>query len=129
MWVVNYTSESLNITNKEVIENRYNDSLTWDDTLDENGEYVQSYFKIKLPQLHFDIYACASITEKMQINMRSGACAGCTFDIQVDWEDYKKNFYDSDKNFDPAIGTGHPRNAERYPNRSIISACWRLLKY
>lgn len=87
----------------------------WDDTMDDNGNYLQSYFKITLPQLSFDIYACAAITQEMQINMRSGACIGCTFTVQVDWEDYKRNFYDSDMNFAPH---GTQRNYERYPDSS-----------
>lgn len=86
---------------------------SWDDTMDDNGNYLQSYFKVTLPQLEFDIYACAAITQEMQINMRSGACIGCTFTVQVDWEDYKVNFYDGYGNFAPY---GQQRNYERYPN-------------
>lgn len=92
---------------------------SWDDTIDEDGNYVQSYFSVDLPVLSFDIYACAAITQEMQINMRSGACIGCTFSVQVDWEDYKRNFYDSNGNFDPNIGEGHPRDAEKYPDSSV----------
>ena len=84
----------------------------WDDTMDDDGNYTQSYFKITLPQLDFDIYACASITEEMKINMRSGACIGCTFDAQVDWDDYKKNFFDAQGNFLP---NGEQRNLTKYP--------------
>lgn len=98
------------------------DADTWDDTMDDDGNYLQSYFKIQLPQLTFDIYACAAITEEMQINMRSGACIGCTFTVQVDWEDYKRNFYDSEGNFDPEPHTtaddGHVRDITKYPNSS-----------
>lgn len=90
----------------------------WDDSMDDDGNYKQSYFKVTLPQLDFDLYACASITEEMKINMRGGACIGCTFNVMVDWEDYKKNFYDESGNFDPEIGEGHPRNGERYPDTS-----------
>lgn len=85
---------------------------SWDDTMDDDGNYIQSYFKIKLPQLSFDLYACAAITQEMQINMRSGACIGCTFPVQVDWDDYKKNFYDKDGNFLP---DGEQRDYEKYP--------------
>ena len=88
----------------------------WDDTMDDDGNYVQSYFQVTLPILGFDIYACAAITQEMQINMRSGACIGCTFPVQVDWEEYKQNFYDANGNFDPVIGTGHPRNAQLFPD-------------
>lgn len=96
-----------------------NDDLTpasgWDDTMDDDGNYLQSYFKITLPQLDFDIYACASITEEMKINMRSGACIGCTFDAQVDWDDYKKNFFDAQGNFLP---DGEQRDLTKYPKSS-----------
>ena len=89
----------------------------WDDTYDaEKDEYVQSYFKITLPQLSFDLYACASIMEEMQVNMRSGACIGCTFTIQVDWEDYKRNFYDADENFLP---DGSQRDLTKYPKSNL----------
>ena len=88
---------------------------TWDDSMDDDGNYKQSYFKLTLPQLDFDVYACASITEEMQINMRSGACIGCTFTVQVDWDDYKKNFYDSEGRFLPH---GEQRNLEKYPDSS-----------
>ena len=103
-----------------------NDDLTpadsWvDDLKPDTDEYAQSFFRITLPPLGFDVYACASITQQMQINMRSGACIGCTFEIQVDWDDYKANFYDSDGNFDPAIGTGHPRDGQKYPNSTSAS--------
>lgn len=89
----------------------------WDDTYDaEKDKYVQSYFKITLPQLSFDLYPCASIMEEMQVNMRSGACLGCTFPIQVDWEDYKKNFYDADGNFLP---DGSQRDLTKYPKSNL----------
>ena len=84
----------------------------WDDTMNDDGEYNQSYFKIKLPQLTFDIYACAAVTQEMSINMRSGSCMGCTFPVQVDWELYKANFYDSDGNFAPY---GKQRDLEKFP--------------
>ena len=91
-------------------------NVIWNDEINDEGEYYQSYFKIQLPRLSFDLYASAAVTEEMEINMRSGACLGCTFPVQVDWEDYKKNFYDANGNFDPVIGTGHPRDGEKYPN-------------
>ena len=101
-----------------------NDDLTpasgWDDTMDDDGNYLQSYFRITLPILSFDIYACAAITEAMQINMRSGGCIGCTFDVQVDWDDYKRNFYDEQGNFLP---NGAQRDLTKYPksNSSQVS--------
>lgn len=87
----------------------------WDDSMDDDGNYVQSYFKMQLPVLSFDLYACAAITQEMQINMRSGACLGCTFTIQVDWDDYKRNFYDDEGNFAP---TGSQRDYTKYPDSS-----------
>ena len=90
----------------------------WDDTIDDDGNYVQSYFQITLPVLSFDIYACAAITQEMQINMRSGACIGCTFPVQVDWDDYRKNFYDADGNFVP---NGEQRDLNKYPKSNEVS--------
>ena len=84
----------------------------WVDTMDGDGNYAQSYFKVQLPVLSFDLYACAAITQEMQLNMRSGACIGCTFPVQVDWDDYKANFYDSEGNFLP---DGEQRDLEKYP--------------
>ena len=88
-------------------------SDTWDDTMDDEGNYVQSYFKITLPQLQFDLYASAAITQEMKINMRTGACIGCTFPIMVDWDEYKRNFYDANGNFAP---DGEQRDLSRFPN-------------
>lgn len=88
----------------------------WDDEIDDNGSYIQSYFKIKLPQLSFDLYACAAITQEMKVNMRSGSCIGCTFTVSVDWDDYKKNFYDADGNFAP---DGSQRKLDKYPKSNL----------
>lgn len=90
-------------------------SVAWDDTMDDDGNYVQGYFKIKLPILDFDIYASAAVTQEMTINMRSGACIGCSFPVQVDWEDYKRNFYTEDGDFAP---NGSQRDLNKYPNSS-----------
>ena len=94
------------------LNNDLTPASSWIDDIDDDGNYVQSYFKIKIPQLAFDLYACAAITEEMQINMRSGACIGATFTVQIDWDDYKANFYDSDGNFDP---DGTRRDLTKYP--------------
>ena len=88
----------------------------WDDTMNDDGEYIQSFFKIKLPVLDFDLYACAAVTEEMSINMRSGACIGCTFTVQVDWEDYKENFYDRNGKFSP---DGAQRDLDKYPKSNL----------
>lgn len=90
--------------------------IEWDDTMDENGEYKQSYFRMTLPELKFDLYACAAITQQMSINMRSGDCIGCTFEVKVDWDDYKKNFYDDNGNFSP---DGEQRDLEKYPKSNV----------
>ena len=85
----------------------------WDDSMDGDGNYNQSYFKIILPPLGFDLYACAAITQEMKIAMRGGACIGCTFIVQVNWESYKVNFYDANGNFAP---NGTQRNLEYFPD-------------
>ena len=110
---VKYTSGNINYEyNVYLGQTSPSSEVTWDDSMNDDGEYNQSFFKLKLPQLSFDLYASAAVTEEMTINMRSGQCLGCSFPIQVDWEDYKKNFYDSDGNFAP---DGNQRNLERYP--------------
>lgn len=110
---VKYTSGNINYEyNVYLGRTSPSSEVTWDDSMNDDGEYNQSFFKIKLPQLSFDLYASAAVTEEMTINMRSGQCLGCSFPIQVDWEDYKKNFYDSDGNFAP---DGNQRNLTRYP--------------
>ena len=118
-YYVDYTSDSAAFHISTV---QRSSSGGWDDTMDDDGNYVQSYFNVVLPTLEFDLYACASITQEMQINMRSGACIGCTFNIMVDWEDYKKNFYKEDGTFDPVphttAGDGHVRDASKYPDSS-----------
>lgn len=95
------------------IKNDLTDETIWDDNMDSDGSYVQSYFKIVLPVLSFDIYACAAITQEMQINMRSGACIGCTFPVQVDWDAYKSSFYDTEGNFSPY---GEQRDYQKFPD-------------
>jgi hypothetical protein len=102
--------------------------VVWDDSMKpDTDEYVQSYFKIKLPVLDFDLYACASITEEMSINMRDGACIGCTFQASIDWDVYKANFYKTGEDgktliFDPVIhttdGDGHVRDGSLFPDSS-----------
>ena len=109
LWLVLYTSDNVNYD--YLVGSQA--SPTWDDTMNDEGEYVQSYFKIRLPQLTFDVYASAAITQEMTINMRSGRCLGCSFPVQVDWDDYKQNFYDKDGNFAP---DGLQRDLTKYPN-------------
>ena len=110
-------NEEQGIVAVQALNNDLTPATEWDDSLDDEGNYVQSYFQITLPQLEFDLYACAAITQEMQINMRSGACLGCTFTIQVDWEDYKKNFYSADgKTFLP---DGEQRDLTKYPKSNL----------
>ena len=110
------SSESMGIVSAIPLNADLTPADNWDDSMDDDGNYLQSYFQITLPQLSFDLYACAAITQEMQINMRSGACIGCTFNIQVDWDDYKANFYDSDGNFVP---DGAQRDLTKYPKSNL----------
>jgi len=123
-----YISDNVNFEYAILKDEHVMPTPTWNDDMDENGNYIQNYFKMTLPVLSFDLYASASITEKMDIYMRGGACMGCTFPIEVDWEDYKANFYDSDGNFDPVIGQGHPRDEEKYPDTSQQSVTFIVKK-
>ena len=109
---VKFASSALNFEYTVLMVSPSQD-VAWDDTMDDDGNYAQSYFKITIPQLAFDIYASAAVTQEMTINMRSGACLGCSFPVMVDWDDYKLNFYDSDGNFTP---DGSQRNYEKYPD-------------
>ena len=106
-----------------------NNNLTvadaWDDTMDDDGNFVQSYFRVTLPPLGFDIYACAAITQEMQINMRSGACIGCTFPVQVDWDSYKANFYTDVNTFAP---DGEQRDLTLFPDSTSESISLVLKK-
>lgn len=113
------------ITGVQPINNDKTIASDWDDSINDNGEYVQGYFQITLPILDFDIYACAAITQQMQINMRSGACIGCTFTVQVDWDDYRKNFYTQDGDFAPQ---GDQRDLTKYPNSTTTSVTLILQK-
>lgn len=107
------------------LNNDLTPAQNWDDDIDDDGNFIQSYFKVTLPLLSFDLYACASITEEMKINMRSGGCIGCTFTVQVDWEDYKVNFFDTDGNFAP---NGSQRDLTKYPKSNVESISLILQK-
>ena len=111
---VKFESSALNFEYTVLMVSQSQD-VEWDDTMDDDGNYVQSYFRITIPQLSFDLYASAAITQEMTINMRSGACLGCSFPVMVDWDDYKLNFYDADGNFAP---NGSQRNYDKYPDSS-----------
>ena len=113
------------INGAQPINNDRTIATDWDDSINDNGDYVQGYFQITLPTLSFDIYACAAITQEMQINMRSGACIGCTFTVQVDWDDYRANFYTQDGEFAPY---GEQRDYTKYPNSATTSITLILQK-
>lgn len=99
---------------KKVLIAQQEPPIDWDDSIDDDGNN-QSYFRVTLPILSFDLYASAAITQEMQVNMRSGACLGCTFTVQVDWDDYRANFYTSDGKFEPE---GEQRDYTKYPDSS-----------
>ena len=107
------------------LNNDLTPAQNWDDDIDDDGNFNQSYFEVTLPVLGFDLYACASITEEMQINMRSGGCIGCTFPVQIDWDDYKANFFDTDGNFAP---NGAQRDLTKYPKSNVESISLILQK-
>lgn len=115
-YYVKYASDTAAFEYRILIQGHPAPSVNWDDTMDDDGNYVQSYFKITLPQLSFDLYASAAITQEMKINMRSGACIGCTFPVEIDWEDYKTNFYDANGNFAP---DGSQRDLTKYPKSNL----------
>jgi hypothetical protein len=119
-----YISSNVNFE-YTALRNGVTKKTQWDDSMDGDGNYLQSYFKITLPTLDFDLYACAAITQEMSINMRSGACLGCTFTVMVDWDDYKRNFYDEDGNFAP---NGNQRDMNKYPNTSNTSVTFIVQK-
>lgn len=100
------------------LDKNLNPTENWDDSIDNDGNYNQSYFKLTLPRLSFDLYACAAITEEMEINMRSGDCLGCTFTVQVNWDAYKSSFYDVDGNFVP---NGAQRDLSNFPKSNLGS--------
>ena len=70
----------------------------WDDYIDpETGEVRQSYFDVTLYPLGFDLYAQAAVTSGMTFSMKSGDTLGANYEVAVDWEDVKKNFYVTDE--------------------------------
>ena len=110
-----YTSDNVNFE-KSILKDGHTPEEMWDDTMDDNGNYKQSYFKVTLQPLGFDLYACAAITQEMSFYMRSGECNGCTFVVQVDWEDYKKNFFNANGDFDTTN-----RDYTKYPDSTSQS--------
>ena len=94
----------------------------WDDSVDGSGNYNQSYFKVELYPLGFDLYAMAAITSAMSISMKSGACSACNFELGVDWEDIKTNFYVTNENGDVIFTpNGTQRDLAKYPDSTNTS--------
>ena len=98
----------------------------WDDSKDKDGNYNQSYFKVEFYPLGFDLYAMAAATSAMSVNTTSGACNGCKFDLAVDWDVVKTNFYFTKEDgtivFDPNNTLGTHRDYTKFPdstNQSI----------
>lgn len=108
---------TMTISSAVPIKNDRTEDTLWIDDVDDDGNYLQSYFKITLPALGFDLYACAALTQEMKINMRSGACIGCTFEVMVDWEAYRQSFYDENSDFDPTTN----RNYTLFPDSTSQS--------
>ena len=86
------------------------------------GKYNQGYFKVSFYPLGFDLYAMAAITSAMSVNPTSGACNGCKFELGVDWDVVKTNFYytktDGTVVFDPTNIYGNHRDYTKFPDRT-----------
>lgn len=97
--------------------NGFEKAIYWDNTIDDESNYNQPYFAFVLKPLGFDLYAQASVTSAMQVSMTSGNAIGATFEVEVDWEDVKKNFYYTDSEgeiyFRP---NGSQRDYNKYPD-------------
>lgn len=102
----------------------------WDDYIDpETGEVRQSYFDVTLYPLGFDLYAQAAITSGMTFSMKSGDTLGANYEVAVDWEDVKKNFYVTDEAgnivFKP---NGEQRDYAKYPDSTDQAITIKLTK-
>lgn len=102
----------------------------WDDYIDpETGDVRQSYFTVTLYPLGFDLYAQAAVTGAMTFSMKSGNALGANFEVAVDWEDVKKNFYVTDEagniTFEP---DGPQRDLSKYPKSTEQSITLTLTK-
>lgn len=102
----------------------------WDDYIDtETGDVRQSYFTVSLYPLGFDLYACAAVTSGMTFSMKSGNTLGANFEVAVDWEDVKKNFYVTNEagvvEFKP---NGEQRDYDKYPDSTNQSITLTLTK-
>ena len=102
----------------------------WDDYIDpETGEVRQSYFDVTLYPLGFDLYAQAAVTSGMTFSMKSGDTLGANYEVAVDWEDVKKNFYVTDEAgnivFKP---NGEQRDYAKYPDSTGQAITIKLTK-
>lgn len=102
----------------------------WDDYIDpETGEVRQSYFDVTLYPLGFDLYAQAAVTSGMTFSMKSGDTLGANYEVAVDWEDVKKNFYVTDEAgnivFKP---NGEQRDYTKYPDSTDQAITIKLTK-
>lgn len=102
----------------------------WDDYIDpETGEVRQSYFDVTLYPLGFDLYAQAAVTSGMTFSMKSGDTLGANYEVAVDWEDVKKNFYVTDEAgnivFKP---NGEQRDYAKYPDSTDEAITIKLTK-
>ena len=102
----------------------------WDDYIDpETGEVRQSYFDVTLYPLGFDLYAQAAVTSGMTFSMKSGDTLGADYEVAVDWEDVKKNFYVTDEAgnivFKP---NGEQRDYAKYPDSTDQAITIKLTK-
>ena len=102
----------------------------WDDYIDpETGEVRQSYFDVTLYPLGFDLYAQAAVTSGMTFSMKSGDTLGANYEVAVDWEDVKKNFYVTDEAgnivFKP---NGEQRDYAKYPDSTDQAITIKLTK-
>lgn len=102
----------------------------WDDYIDpETGEVRQPYFDVTLYPLGFDLYAQAAVTSGMTFSMKSGDTLGANYEVAVDWEDVKKNFYVTDEAgnivFKP---NGEQRDYAKYPDSTDQAITIKLTK-
>ena len=102
----------------------------WDDYIDpETGEVRQSYFDVTLYPLGFDLYAQAAVTSGMTFSMKSGDTLGANYEVAVDWEDVKKNFYVTNEAgnivFKP---NGEQRDYAKYPDSTDQAITIKLTK-
>lgn len=122
---VTYKGQAINLF-KEVIVPEGG----WDDYIDpETGEVRQSYFDVTLYPLGFDLYAQAAVTSGMTFSMKSGDTLGANYEVAVDWEDVKKNFYVTDEAgnivFKP---NGEQRDYAKYPDSTDQAITIKLTK-